>query len=136
MELITLKTFDNYIEAHLLKTKLESESIYCFLQDESIVATNPLYSYAVGGIKLQVKKEDYVLALKIYQEEIIDFPQTKLDLTCKNCGGNSFYRNYKSVKSLKGIFAMIISFMFQTYPLYYKNVRKCKACGFEKETLT
>jgi hypothetical protein len=25
--------------------------IYCFLQDENSIATNPLYSYALGGIK-------------------------------------------------------------------------------------
>ncbi|MEG0918038.1 MAG: DUF2007 domain-containing protein [Myroides sp.] len=135
MELITLKTFDNYIEAHLLKTKLESESIYCFLQDESVVATNPLYSFAVGGIKLKVKKEDFDTALKIIQEENIYLEQNQSNITCENCGSNTFYNNYKSVKNLKGFFAMIISFMFQTYPIYYKNVRKCKACGFEKETL-
>jgi len=135
MELITLKTFDNYIEAHLLKTKLESESIYCFLQDESVVATNPLYSFAVGGIKLKVKKEDFDTALKIIQEENIYLEQNQSNITCENCGSNTFYNNYKSVKNLKGFFAMIISFMFQTYPIYYKNVRKCKSCGFEKETL-
>jgi len=135
MELITLKTFDNYIEAHLLKTKLESESIYCFLQDESVVATNPLYSFAVGGIKLKVKKEDFDTALKIIKEENIYLEQNQSTITCENCGSNTFYNNYKSVKNLKGFFAMIISFMFQTYPIYYKNVRKCKSCGFEKETL-
>lgn len=132
MELLTLKTFDNYIEAHLLKTKLESEFIYCFLQDESVVATNPMYSFAVGGIKLKVKKEDFEKALKITQEEHINLEQNQPDIICDNCGNNSFYNNYKSVKNLKGIFAMIISFLFQTYPLYYKNVRKCKTCGFEK----
>lgn len=135
MKLITLKTFDNYIEAHLLKTKLESESIYCFLQDESVVATNPLYSFAVGEIKLKVKKEDFDTALKIIQEENIYLEQNQLNITCENCGSNTFYNNYKSVKNLKGFFAMIISVMFQTYPIYYKNVRKCKSCGFEKETL-
>lgn len=133
MEFITLKIFDNYIEAHLLKTKLESESIYCFLQDESIVATNPLYSFAVGGIKLKVKKEDFDTALKMIQEENIDF-HNKSDIGCESCGSNYCYNNYKSINNIKGFFAIVFSFMFLTYPIYYKNVRKCKACGFEKET--
>lgn len=32
--MVTLKTFDNLVDAHLLKTKLESEGVTCFLFDE------------------------------------------------------------------------------------------------------
>lgn len=51
MKFKTLKIFDSYVEAHLLKTKLESKMICCFLQDENSIATNPLHSYVLGGIK-------------------------------------------------------------------------------------
>ncbi|SEI00815.1 Putative signal transducing protein [Paenimyroides aquimaris] len=133
MKLKTLKTFDSYIEAHLLKTKLESENIYCFLQDESLVATNPLYSFAVGGIKLQVKTTDYNTAWEILNENNPQMKSTDSNEICENCGHNGFYNNYKSVKGLKGFFSMLLSLMFQTYPVYYKNVWKCKKCGYETE---
>ncbi len=133
MKLKSLKTFDNLIEAPLLKTKLESENIYCFLQDEYLVATNPLYSFAVGGIKLQVKTTDYNTALAILKEDDLKSLTSDSSEKCINCGHNVFYHNYKSVKGLKGFLSMLFSFLFQTYPVYYKNVHKCKNCGYETE---
>ncbi|PTM03401.1 MAG: hypothetical protein DA405_10495 [Bacteroidetes bacterium] len=53
MELVTLKTFDNLVEAHLIKSKLESDDLPCFLFDENIMALNPLYNLTVDGIKLK-----------------------------------------------------------------------------------
>jgi hypothetical protein len=58
MELITLKTFHNPIDAHLFKTRLESEGILCFLFDENMVSLNPFYNYMMGGIKLKINKLD------------------------------------------------------------------------------
>jgi len=133
MELKTLKIFDSYIEAHLLKTKLESEAIYCFLQDENLVATDPLYSYAVGGIKLKVKKEDFEKAFKILEEKNkFSFLYEEKNI-CENCGSCTFYDNYKSIKSLKAIVAMLFSFMFQTYPVYYKTSVNVYLAGTKKK---
>jgi len=53
MELVTFKTFNNPIEAHLCKTKLESEDILYFIFDENMVSLNPFYNYMLGGIKLK-----------------------------------------------------------------------------------
>lgn len=62
---ITLKTFTYPSEAYILRGKLESEGISCFLQDELTVQSNPLYSNAVGGVKLQVKEADLSEATSI-----------------------------------------------------------------------
>lgn len=56
--MLTLKVFYSSIEAHLWKTKLENEGIMCFLFDENVVSTQPLYAQAVGGIKLMIRAED------------------------------------------------------------------------------
>lgn len=58
MAFVTLKVFQNSIDAHLLKTQLESEGIECFIFDEQMVTMNMLYSNAVGGIKLKIQEED------------------------------------------------------------------------------
>lgn len=56
--LITVATFSQPTEAHILKGRLEAEGIPCFLGDEHIIAAQPLYSVAVGGVKLQVTEGD------------------------------------------------------------------------------
>lgn len=56
--LITVATFSQPTEAHILKGRLEAEGIPCFLGDEHIIAAQPLYSLAVGGVKLQVTEGD------------------------------------------------------------------------------
>jgi len=58
MGLITIKTFPNAIEAHLLRTKLESEGIPCFVFDENIIGMNPFFNIAVGGVKLKIDDRD------------------------------------------------------------------------------
>ena len=79
-KLITIATFSLPIEAHILKTKLESEEIVCFIADENTVTMNWLYSNAIGGVKLQVKKSDFKKAMAIIQEKpAIDSPLNRVD---------------------------------------------------------
>lgn len=133
LELITIKTFDNLIEAHIMKSKLESENIMCFLFDENIVGLNPLYNVAVGGIKLKVNKSDVNKVSEIIEET------TKSTLTndqgevikCLNCESEDIYSGFKSMKGIKGILSAIVSFLFMVFPIYYKTVYKCKNCGHE-----
>lgn len=62
---ITLKTFTYPSEAYILRGKLESEGISCFIKDEFTVQSNPMYSNAVGGVKLQVQEVDLEKAIEI-----------------------------------------------------------------------
>ena len=83
MEFIILQSFNNYMDAHLLMSRLESEEIECWLQDENTVTINPILTNAVGGIKLLVKKEDFVRARDIFREvernrhEAVECPKCK-----------------------------------------------------------
>lgn len=56
--LVTIATFNEPTEAHILKGRLEAEGILCFLGDEHIIGAYPLYAMAVGGIKLKVTEND------------------------------------------------------------------------------
>lgn len=90
MSLITLKTFTYQLQAHLVRTKLESEGIQCFLHDENIVSIMPIYDVLVGGIKLKVKKEQLqeaqAILLSIDQEPILD--KNSQQVLCTNCMSN------------------------------------------------
>ena len=75
MNLITLKTFDNSIDANMLRCQLELEGIQSYLKDENTITTNPLCNIALGGIKHQVIEQDYP-KVKVYLAELENTPYT------------------------------------------------------------
>ncbi len=62
---ITIATFMHPFQAHLAKTKLESEGIDVLIQDE---LTAQIYSTAIGGVKLQVEESNVEKATQILKE--------------------------------------------------------------------
>ncbi|AEA44462.1 putative signal transducing protein [Fluviicola taffensis] len=133
MGLITFKTFDNSMDAHILKIKLESEGIVCFLFDEHIVSVNPLYSNLVGGIKLKINEEDLIHAKNIVLE-LEQTPYTTDDekiIACPKCESKHIESGYKSMKSIGAVFSAITSFLLFIFPVYRKTVYKCLDCGNE-----
>lgn len=132
---MTIKTFDNSIDAHIMKSKLESENIPCFLFDENIVGVNPLYNITVGGIKLKVGRSDVDKAIEIFEESAKSIPTNEQGeaISCPNCKSEDFYSGFKSMKGPKGILSAIVSLLFMAFPIFYNTVNKCKACGNEFE---
>lgn len=66
---ITIKTFDNPIQAHLEKNRLVDAGIPAMLADENLVGMNWALSNAVGGIRLQVSEDDAAKAIAILDAE-------------------------------------------------------------------
>ncbi len=54
MKFIQIKSFDNYIQAHMAMGNLQEQNINCWLQDEYSVTIDPVLTNAIGGIKLMV----------------------------------------------------------------------------------
>ncbi len=55
-------------EAHMIKSKLESEGIVVFLKDELTVQSHNFISNAIGGVKIQIRSTDFLLAQSIFQD--------------------------------------------------------------------
>lgn len=131
--MITIRTFDNAIEDHLLRSRLEHEGIPAYIFDEHIVTLNPLYSNLVGGIKVRVSSQDEERAVtmldRIDQLPLAD--DSGKEIVCPRCGSRSFYTGFRSMKSVRGVVAFVISLLFIVWPLYYKSVKKCRGCGLE-----
>lgn len=53
MKFLVLTTLDNSIDAHILRTKLESEGIPCFLNNENITNLTP-HLYKILGFGVQI----------------------------------------------------------------------------------
>jgi len=53
-------------EATIYKGKIESEGIEVYMRDTATVDANPLYSNAIGGVKLYVKMKMQKKQFKFY----------------------------------------------------------------------
>lgn len=133
MSLILLKTFDNAIDAHILKARLEGEGVRCYIFDEHIVTLNPLYSLSVGGIKLKIDESDLELA-RLILADIRNTPFTTEEdmvIVCPRCQSDKLISGYRSFRGVDGFFSALFSLLLSVFPLYYRSVYKCTRCGKE-----
>ena len=65
MKYVVLRSFDNYIPAHIALGRLKEEFINCYLQDEYSATIGPFLSNSIGGIKLMVAETQAERALEI-----------------------------------------------------------------------
>ena len=133
---ITIYTCSYPTDAAVIKGRLIAEGIECFLQDELTIGANPLYSNAVGGIKLQVKIEDFEKAKAILMdnETIQDGPNSKVEfeeqytfsekVRCPNCGSQEVSKPRLSSSSIA------ISILLLGFPLpWMVKTIHCFDCG-------
>ena len=127
MAFVTIKRFEFLHQAELMKNTLENEGIPCALFDDQMIGLNPLYSNAIGGIKMKVNQVDRERAMKVL--ELLDQNQDDLiGITCPKCGSNKVEPS-KNFKGLKGILSLITAFTYMIFPLYQKQSFFCKDCG-------
>ena len=133
MDLITIKTFDNSIDAHILMAKFESEGIQSYLFDENIVTIYPLYNFTVGGIKLKINETDLEKAKIILGElEVVPYTNDENEvIVCPSCNSSELYSGFFSSKGLIGFFFTMVSLLLIIFPFYKKKVYRCKKCGKE-----
>ena len=118
-------------EALIYKGKLESEGIEVFIRDNNTIDANPLYSNAIGGVKLFVKKEDENLAyLILSQLSEFSLDQNNQLMKCPKCGVEKV-EMITSVKDIKSLIFLVLSILFFLLPFHLKYKYKCRICNFE-----
>ena len=108
MDFVILQSFNNYVDAHLLMAKLESEDIQCWLQDENTVTLYPILTNAVGGIKLFVNKNDLSRARQIFWE--VENNRKKI-IECPKCKGHNIELVSTPRKAANWFSAILIFFL-------------------------
>lgn len=75
MDFVILEQFDNYIDAHIVKGRLEDQNIVCFLQNENVssLIVDPILTNAFGGIRLMVAKDQLSIASEILNQSPQNF---------------------------------------------------------------
>jgi len=129
MDFVILQSFNNYLDAHLLMAKLESEEIQCWLQDENTVTLYPILTNAVGGIKLFVNKNDLSRARQIFWE--VENNRKKI-IECPKCKGHNI-ELVSTPRKAANWFSAILTFFLGDYALAVDKVNHCFDCGNEFE---
>jgi Putative prokaryotic signal transducing protein len=68
MDFVELRSFDNYIFAHITLSMLQDAGINCHLKDEYIITLDPFLSPAMGGMKLMVYPSQAQRAIELLEE--------------------------------------------------------------------
>ena len=79
-------------EASALQARLDHEGIQSHLKDEHLIAAEPFASNALGGVKVQVFKEDFIRASAIVRE--LHPEQFAHEVHCTRCGSSRVHTRY------------------------------------------
>ena len=130
MDVVTIRTFDNYFNANLILTKLQDAGIDCYLHDEFTVTIDPLLTNAIGGIKLVVNNSDKKEALELLKQFDEEYLQSAV---CPRCGENNF--KYIAKPGMPEGINKIFKQLFSLDKLANDYVYQCGNCGYETEKL-
>ena len=72
--MVTIRSFGDVMQAWLAKSNLESAGIECLLVDDNMVRLEWGMANALGGVKLQVKREDVEVALQLLEQPVPEQP--------------------------------------------------------------
>lgn len=130
MELITLKSFDNYFLGNLTLTKMQDAGIECYLYNETGATVLPVGGNSIGGIKLVVRQEDYKQAaalMELFDEEYIR------SVKCPRCEANDFVLITKHFST--NIITTLLNKLFSDNTIELQYIYHCENCGYECESL-
>jgi hypothetical protein len=70
MNFVAIRSYDNYIPAHIAMGRLKEEFINCYLLNENSVTIDPFLSNAIGGIKLMVAETQAERAREVLDNDL------------------------------------------------------------------
>lgn len=127
MNFLPVQVYTNYIDAHIARGQLEEEGIKCWLKDEHLVSTNPLWTRAVGGIKLMVSEADLQKTKEVLQ--VID-EERHHNMLCLQCGSSNV-EYVTSPRKASTWLGVLLGGLFFNYGLPSDKVYHCFACEHE-----
>ena len=127
MQYVPVQVYTNYIDAHIARGQLEEEGINCWLKDEHLVSTTPIWTQAVGGIKLMVAEQQVERTREILQ--LLD-AQRRQNMLCPKCGSTDV-EYVTSPRKASTWFGALFGWLFGNYSLAANKVCHCFACEHE-----
>lgn len=141
-KIVTLEIYYDPMLAEIIRGRLEANGIDCFIADNNMIGVNPLYTQALGGIKLRVFERDVdrcneLLALD-ESLQITDEPITETTTSCPYCHSTNVRYGAATIRKTNwmGIAIMVMAFIALitfTYPIYARKAWHCFNCGNDFE---
>ncbi|GHA45115.1 hypothetical protein GCM10007103_27900 [Salinimicrobium marinum] len=124
----TIAIFQYSSEALIVKGRFEAEGIETFLRDQHTIDTDPLVSNAIGGVKLNIRREDEAKALEVLESiNRYSLDDTGVAITCPKCGSKKVDLQ-SNVKDVKSLMFFMFSFLLYVLPIYIKYEYRCENC--------
>ena len=127
MEFTLLRSYDNYVSAHIAKGRLEEDNILCWLKDENTVTIDPILTNAVGGIKLMVESGQAERAAGILRLQENEY---KALHPCPKCGSKNI-EVVSTPRKASNWASAIIGLLITSYAPKVDMVYHCFDCGHE-----
>jgi hypothetical protein len=122
-----LRSFDNYIEANIVLSRLRQEGINCHLKDENIITIDPLLSPAIGGMKLMVFEQDLKRAWDLMEEAETAYLKS---IPCPICKKHSLKITFRAEKA-KSMWGALASMLLKGQQIEIKKTYNCGSCGYD-----
>jgi len=133
---VTVGAYNNPIEAHLAKGRLEVEGIPAYLAHEHHVWANWVYSQALGGVKVQVLAENANSAASIldahnkgeYEESLEGVVPGVDENICPKCGSRKYQSKFPIGMILLVLLTLgLVSIIFPPR----REHHTCMECGYK-----
>lgn len=127
MSFISVQSFSNYIDAHIVLGRLKDEGIECWLKNEATTTLIPVWTMAIGGIQLMVKQEQMLKAGNVLQKIA---EEKKAAAVCPNC----FSHNIEYINTMRkpvNWLSAVITFFLGDLALMPEQRYHCFHCGAE-----
>ena len=130
-DLVSIRFYDDPLEAHMARCLLENEGIEAFVHDEHIIGLNRMFSYALGGIKLKVPEGSKADALRILEvtEHRPYLDEEEQPIRCPKCGSEELTNGVSRPRTTSGIFHWALALLFSVYPISLDRSMRCDSCG-------
>lgn len=129
---VTLITFTNQLEAHIVLGRLQAEGIPAYIAFEHHIAVEWWLSLALGGVRIQVPKGYYESALNIleainngkYENTLLEEFGLSDPVVCPSCSS----KNTASIAWLWKL-AIFLGFLTMLHVPYTRHLFKCGSCS-------
>ncbi|MEN8815982.1 MAG: hypothetical protein ABF274_03795 [Nonlabens sp.] len=124
----TVAVFAYPAEAVVVKGKLESENVQVYLKDEFSVAADPFATNAIGGVKMQVYKEDFIKAMGIIEQSNPELVKYRVEYAkCPNCGKREA-REIRDIETARNFKEKMKAVLLNILPFSTSHNFECKNC--------
>jgi hypothetical protein len=135
-KIITFESYNDPMLAEIIRGRLVANGIECFIADNLTIGANPLFTNAIGGVKLKIFERDLDKCREILAQseelEIQDVPPEEEETICPYCNSTNVRYGSATVKRTNWV-GLAIAFLFMTYPFYARQAWHCFNCGKDFE---